>query len=99
VREGARLVEWRIDRLATADGGVEAAAALLAASPAPAIATCRGAAEGGVFDGDETQRAALYEAVIGAATPPRFVDVELSAWRASPQLRQRITAALGRCRR
>ncbi len=96
VEDGARMVEWRIDRLAGSPGGAGAAAALLSGSPAPSIATCRGAAEGGAFDGPEDDRAALLEALVLGDRPPRYVDVELSAWEAVPALRRRLAAALQR---
>lgn len=90
---GARMVEWRIDRLAERPEDVEAARALVRRSPAPSIATCRGRDEGGLFDGDETQRATLLETLLREDQPPRYIDIE---WRAfgSGLLRDRITAAL-----
>ena len=99
VEEGARLLEWRLDRLAGSPDGIDAARALVEGSPAPVIATCRGVAEGGAFDGTETQRAELYEALILGDHPPRYADIELSAWQASTALRDRVTEAIQRGRR
>ncbi len=99
VRQGARLVEWRLDRLAGSPEGIDAARSLVEGSPAPAIATCRGRAEGGAFEGPDQQRAELYETLILADHPPRYADVELSEWQASPRLRRRLTEALDRGRR
>ncbi len=98
VADGAHMVEWRIDRLAGAPGGAGAALALLSASPAPSIATCRGAAEGGGFEGPEDDRAALLEALVLGDRPPRYVDVELSAWESAPALRRRLGEAMERRR-
>jgi 3-dehydroquinate dehydratase/shikimate dehydrogenase len=96
VAEGARLVEWRIDELAAEP---TTAAELVARSPAPAIATCRGRAEGGAFAGAPEERAALYEALAAAERPPRYVDVEFGAWQGSEALRRRLAEALARGRR
>ncbi len=95
VAEGARLVEWRIDELAAEPG---TAAGLVRNSPAPAIATCRGRAEGGAFTGTPEERAALYEALVLCDRPPRYVDVELSAWQESAAMRRRLAEALARKR-
>ncbi len=85
-------MEWRLDDVA---GDPRTALALVLGSPAPAIATCRGQAEGGAFVGDEDQRAGLYAALV-PRLPPRYVDVELSAWQADPKLRKTLTDALER---
>jgi len=95
VQDGARLVEWRLDELAGRPDDVTAACELVRRSPAPSIATCRGRAEGGGYDGDQRSRATLYEALILADHPPRYIDIELSAWLGSEMLRRTITAALG----
>jgi 3-dehydroquinate dehydratase/shikimate dehydrogenase len=94
VADGARLVEWRIDGLALAPGAAEAARRLLAASPAPAIVTCRDKSEGGAYDGGDEQRASVLEAALRGDHPPRYVDIELATWRRSDALRLRIEAAL-----
>jgi 3-dehydroquinate dehydratase/shikimate dehydrogenase len=94
VADGAKLVEWRIDRLALEPDAAEAAARLLAGAPAPVIMTCRGVAEGGAYDGDDRTRAALLESALRDDHPPRYVDVELAVWRRDAALRRRIGAAL-----
>ncbi len=98
VEDGARLVEWRLDELAGQPDDVTAARELVRRSPAPSIATCRGRAEGGAYEGDERNRTALYEAMVLADHPPRYIDIELSAWLNSETLRRTITAALARVR-
>ncbi len=80
VEDGARLVEWRLDELVGRPDDVTVARELVRRSPAPSIATCRGRAEGGAYEGDERNRTALYEAMVLADHPPRYIDIELSAW-------------------
>ena len=79
---GAQLVEWRVDELAGSDGvGRAAAAQLIAQSPLPSIITCRGEAEGGMYDdSDEADRLELLEHVLTQSQRPRFVDLEFSAF-------------------
>lgn len=102
---GADLVEFRLDGLfdedATEPGdrpGGAALAELVAGSVLPVIATIRAAYEGGAWSGSDADRVALYEALIGAAKPPRYVDVEYELFRRSPELRGRLIAALRRAR-
>ncbi len=82
---GADMVEYRIDSFV--DHPV-ALTELVADSPLPCIVTCRGAAEGGLFDGDQPTRLAAYRAA--AAGQPAYIDVELSAYQASPTLQRAI---------
>lgn len=95
VGDGARMVEWRIDALAGEPDDLATARSLLDRSPAPAIVTCRGRSEGGEFDGREEVRAALLEGLLSGDHPPRYLDLELSAWEGCEPLRTRITRALG----
>lgn len=89
VRSGARIIEWRVDRLA-ADPDTAAARSSLAdlvrGSPAPCIVTCRPRWEGGRGEADEAARVALLEAAWRLEPPPKYVDVELAAYggRAGP---------------
>ncbi len=97
-RAGARLVEWRVDAMAAeagadSPGTVAAARRLLRDSPLPSIATCRRSEEGGAYDGPEAARAELLAALISSDRPPRYLDVELSAWE-DPAVRAPIEAAL-----
>lgn len=85
-RRGTDMVEFRIDRF-TDPAEVKS---LVESSPLPCIVTCRIAAEGGEFDGNEATRLAAYEAAVSAAEPPAYLDVELAAWQTSPDLRSRI---------
>ena len=112
---GADLVEFRIDEffsgLPDAQGNLdqrEVAAVLriVARSPLPCIVTCRSAAEGGHYDGDETARVSLYErlgtagvgssvaAASGAEHPPRYLDFEYAAYTRSANLRQKVNLAV-----
>jgi 3-dehydroquinate dehydratase type I len=69
VADRATLVEYRLDSMADFD-----LERLIAASPLPAIITCRPAEEGGHFPGSEQERrAVLHEAVVRGAA---FVDAE-----------------------
>lgn len=88
--DGADLVEWRMDILAGEPGAVEAARRLVRESPMPCIVTVRTAAEGGGWDGDETDRISFLEAVCTADNPPRYIDVELSSLERSANLRQKV---------
>ncbi len=97
VGRGARLVEWRLDELAEIPGSTNAAVELVARSPAPSIATCRSRAEGGEYDGDDSTREALYERLVLADKPPRYIDIDLAYWKRSETLRKTITAALAHC--
>ena len=94
VRDGAGLIEWRLDGLAGEPDGLATVFELLRRSPAPSIATCRGRAEGGEFDGSGQARADFYKALVLAEHPPRYIDIELSAWQGSATLRRTISAAL-----
>ncbi len=67
----AGLVELRLDLVPDAERHV---ARLVAAAPAPVVATCRRAHEGGGFAGDERARLALLAAA--AAAGAAWIDVE-----------------------
>lgn len=84
VEHGARMVEWRVDELA---GRPDDVAGLVSRAAAPSIVTCRGL-------GAE----ALYEHVVLADSPPRYIDIDLDDWRRSEPFRERIRAALDRGR-
>ncbi|MEE2681180.1 MAG: type I 3-dehydroquinate dehydratase, partial [Planctomycetota bacterium] len=89
-REGARLVEWRVDALAEEPGGADAIATLLRESPLPGILTCRARREGGAYEGDDTDRVSLIEAIGTSDDPPRYIDFELADYQRSANLRQKI---------
>lgn len=78
--QGAQLVEWRVDVLADAQAGRFAAAQLVDRCPLPAIVTCRGEGEGGMFAGDEADRLELIMHVLRQTVRPRYVDLEHSAF-------------------
>ncbi|MFG0329175.1 MAG: type I 3-dehydroquinate dehydratase [Phycisphaerales bacterium] len=86
VQRGARLIEWRVDEIADDHSAV---ARLVNDAPAPCIVTCRPAAHGGSFDGDESDRIALFE-YLGVHARPRYIDLELEALEATPAWRERL---------
>jgi 3-dehydroquinate dehydratase / shikimate dehydrogenase len=102
---GADLVEYRIDDLfsGAADESANAAETsavldLVARSPLTCIVTCRTLAEGGHYDGPEDARISLFER-LGTAfgegeVPPRYLDVELSTWQKSANIRQKVKLAV-----
>jgi 3-dehydroquinate dehydratase/shikimate dehydrogenase len=98
---GADLVEFRIDELFSGSGDERETREILrlvAGSPLPCVVTCRAADEGGHYDGDDTQRASLYER-LGTASgpgelPPRYLDIELAAYTRSENLKQKINLAV-----
>jgi 3-dehydroquinate dehydratase/shikimate dehydrogenase len=94
VAAGARLIEWRIDALAEEPDAIRAVAELVRRSPAPCIVTCRPTWEGGSFTGEEAARIALFEALAVSEHRPRYVDVELAAYRRSANLRQKVHLAV-----
>lgn len=85
--QGADLVELRLDRF-TDDP--QAVTDLVDRSPLPCIVTCRPTWEGGEYDGDEQTRIAVFEHACLAAHPPAYLDVELRAYQASANLRQKV---------
>ena len=86
---GADMIELRLDYLQ--DHSEAALAPLLSAIesfPGEIVATCRMAAEGGLWDGDETQRVSLMERVgLGGAD---YIDFEYAAWKSSANIRQKL---------
>ena len=100
--KGADLVEFRIDAVFEgAEHGPDADELdaytvaefrrLLAESPLPVILTCRPTWEGGEYDGDDSDRVALFEKLCcDTDHPPAYLDVELAAYTRSANLRQKI---------
>lgn len=98
---GADLVEFRLDSYYT---GTDDAAQvpeivrLVSRSAVPCIATCRPVLEGGHYDGPDDARIALFERLGNAhgpgQTPPRYIDVELSTFQRSANLRQKVMLAV-----
>jgi 3-dehydroquinate dehydratase/shikimate dehydrogenase len=101
---GADLVEFRVDRLFHGEQdefGARAVSRLVDESPLPCIITCRSSAEGGDYDGDEAGRVALWEHLgtargdgLSPRLPPRYLDVELSTYSRSANLRQKVNLAV-----
>lgn len=96
-REGANLVEFRVD--ACFDGSAESIAwiaRLPRTSPLPCILTCRSADEGGEFGGDDATLAELLSALRDADDPPRYVDVEFARYARSAAIRGAVAPRAGR---
>lgn len=94
---GADLVEFRVDAMLAAGvtpDDIERLRDLCADSPLPAIVTCRAASEGGLYDGADDERVALYEHLGTADRPPRYLDLELAAYERSANLRQKVHLAI-----
>ncbi len=91
---GADLVEFRLEEMLDDEHTIPAVCDLIADAPLPVIATCRPAWEGGSTDLDEELRQRLFERLIRADHPPRFLDIELAAFDRTPDLQRRIEDAL-----
>ncbi len=94
---GADLVEFRIDTLFQGEGddlGIDATVRLVEQSPLPCIVTCRPTWEGGLYDGDDAARIALFERLGAMDRPPRYIDVEHQAFTRSANLRQKVRLAV-----
>ncbi|MEM9082195.1 MAG: type I 3-dehydroquinate dehydratase [Planctomycetota bacterium] len=96
---GADLVEFRVDPLFTADPAtieseIAACIDLCKRSPLPVIMTCRSAEEGGSYEGDDSSRISLYEALGTSDYPPRYLDLELATYKRSANLRQKVHLAV-----
>jgi len=97
--KGADLVELRIDPYFHGSTGSDAEDQvvinelhrLLAECPLPVVLTCRSSAEGGDYDGEETDRVSMLEKLTAACdTPPAYLDFELAAYQKSANIRQKI---------
>lgn len=101
---GADIVEFRIDEFFTGDESsreleTRQILGLIAESPLPCIVTCRIAAEGGAYEGDEPARAELYERLGTAAAgehPPKYIDCELAAFAPAGEIRESVARVVGR---
>ena len=91
LRQGADLVEFRIDRFTNRPDQL---LALVEASALPCIITCRPVWEGGAFDGDESVRHKLVEVVGHCNRPPAYLDVELAAFQQDSNMREIATGAV-----
>lgn len=95
---GADLVEFRIDawyeRLVDEGGeAIKPVLRLVREAELPCVVTCRPDWEGGSYIGAEDPRAELFEALLSEPERPRYIDVELDAFRRSPSLAERLRAA------
>ncbi len=91
--DGAEAIELRVDLM----GEISADDLRTLRSHAPAqipfILTIRSAAEGGAWDGDDDERVSR---LIELGPFVEYIDVELSLWRRSANIRQKIELALHR---
>ena len=87
VEQGADLVELRIDNFTDDPAAVTQ---LVQEVALPCIVTCRIAAEGGEYDGDEQTRISLLEHACIGAQQPAYLDLELDAYQTSANLRQKV---------
>jgi 3-dehydroquinate dehydratase / shikimate dehydrogenase len=92
---GADLVEFRIDAwfeglVAQSEDADSAVLDLVARCELPSIITCRPEWEGGEYHGDEEARLELFERLLGDAAGPRYVDIELEAFKRTPGLVERL---------
>jgi 3-dehydroquinate dehydratase/shikimate dehydrogenase len=94
VAAGARLVEWRVDALAEDPSGLAGILRLVRESPVPCIVTIRGAAEGGGWRGEDSDRVSMLEAIGTATVGPRYIDFEQSCLQRSANLRQKVLLAV-----
>ena len=86
---GAAMVELRLDRVAHEPA---MAKAVVQAAELPCIVTCRPSWEGGYFEGDDSERLALFEAIGTAERQPAYLDLELAAWQQRGELRDGVAA-------
>ena len=94
VAAGARLIEWRVDALAEDPSGLACILRLVRQSPVPCIVTIRGAAEGGGWRGEDTDRVSMLEAIGTATEGPRYIDFEQDCLQRSANLRQKVLLAV-----
>lgn len=103
---GADLVEFRVDAWFTGSNdtimsaGIDDVVALVSASPAPCILTCRTALEGGQYAGPESARLEMMRRAGTAAgngnRSPSFIDIEMSAYADSGDARRALGVAVQR---
>ncbi len=88
--QGADALEFRADLMA--DCGDDVLRAVAASRPAgtPLVLTFRSAAEGGAWDGDESER---MSRLIALGPIADYLDVEWSAWERSANVRQKAGLA------
>lgn len=95
---GADIVEFRVDLLMELEESLESRIAiiknLVEESALPCIVTCRPEWEGGMYSGDEDERVSMFEAIGTAEHPPAYIDVELKAYQASANIKQKINLAV-----
>jgi 3-dehydroquinate dehydratase/shikimate dehydrogenase len=88
--QGAALVEWRADALAEDPQALGSLRRLVADSPLPCIVTIRAASEGGFYEGSESDRVSLLEALGTSGHPPAYLDLEWSSYGRSANLAQKV---------
>src|ERR1043165_4929736 len=93
-KSGANMIEWRIDELVGQEHAGKLVASLVRGSPVPCIVTCRSAREGGEYRGDEQTRAEFFATLVQSDDRPRYIDVELSAFKRDPIAWKTVRAAI-----
>ena len=89
--DGADLLEIRIDGMTTKEVA-DRLPDLLKASPLPTVVTCRSVAEGGMFEGEEEERIAMYRVALDCENPPRYLDIEHEILSRHPLLLDALTS-------
>ncbi len=91
---GADMVELRVDALfepgPPPHNKLAAMVTLINQCPLPCILTCRPVWEGGLYEGDDQSRLAIFEHAGLADRPPAYLDIELAAYQRSANLRQKV---------
>lgn len=86
---GADLIELRADLI----DDLPAIERVIGQHRGRLIVTVRSRDEGGAFDGSEAERISLIERL--GLLGPGYIDIELSAWRRSANLRQKVRLVAG----
>ncbi len=86
---GADLIELRADLI----DDLPAIERVIGQHRGRVIVTVRSRDEGGAFDGSEAERISLIERL--GLLGPGYIDIELSAWRRSANLRQKVRLVAG----
>ena len=66
--------------------------ALLESSPIPTVLTCRSVGEGGMFEGEEDERVAMYQTALQCNAPPKYIDIEHETLTRHPLLLDAISS-------